>query len=141
MVYRSVRPQTMDRYRKKLAYWDAYLEGVRNNPNAVYPGRVMDHLVYDRRSMSHYLSYLVGTMRLISTAVSAVVNDLHKIMVAAGQHTAFFEGDIVITTRRSLQLSERADRYSYQGGGDTITAIDASNGGAYSPAVLDRGDG
>lgn len=110
MVQRSVEPRTMDRYRNQLAHWDTYLEVVRNNPEAVYPGHVMERLVDDRqRSMrlSHYLGYLVTTVRLRGTALSAAVNGLRKAMVSAGQQTAFFDGHMVSTTRRSLRLTAR----------------------------------
>lgn len=97
-----------------------------------------------QRSMrlAQYLGYLVGTVRLRGTTLSAVMNGLCKIMIATGQQMTFFESDIISTTRRSLRLTER-ERIdmvtSNQGRGESDLTTDDTNGRTNLSEVLGRG--
>jgi hypothetical protein len=100
VVRGSLSGGTRIRYERATSHWDRYLLTVGRD---VHPGSLMQRLSTDtQRSMrlALYVSYLHDSVGLSGTGMSAAINGLRMMLMAAGQPTAFFANEVIRSARR-----------------------------------------
>lgn len=100
VVRGSLSGGTRIRYDRATCHWDRYLLTVGRD---VHPGSLMQRLSTDaQRSMrlALFVDYLHDTLGLRGTSMSAAINGLRMMLMAAGRPTAFFTNEVTRTARR-----------------------------------------